>query len=91
LWGRIRRGTTIRLDVRGKRPPANPTHPRHHPSATPPSAMAELVCIVMLPVMMIVSYLIQRLVPHHSQLETELMNKDLVIEAMNKHDRDFDD
>jgi hypothetical protein len=53
--------------------------------------MAELVCIVMLPVMVIVSYLIQRLVPHHSQLETELMNKDLVIEAMNKHDRDFDD
>jgi hypothetical protein len=53
--------------------------------------MAELVCIVMLPVMVIVYYLIQRLVAHHSELETELMIKDLVIEAMNKHDRDFDD
>lgn len=53
--------------------------------------MYELVCIVMLPVMVVVYYLIQRLVAHHSSLETRLMIKDLVIEAMNKHDHDFDD
>ena len=53
--------------------------------------MYEITCIAVLPVMLVVYYVIQRTVAHHSRLETRLMIHDLVIEAMNKHDHDFDD
>jgi len=42
-------------------------------------------------VMLLVYYLIQRLVVHHSQAETVVLLEELVVEAMNKHDHDFDD
>ena len=53
--------------------------------------MFELVCVLALPVMLIVYYAIQRLVVHHSNMETQLLIHDLVIEARNKHAPDFDD
>lgn len=53
--------------------------------------MFEILCIAMLPVMVVVYVLIQRLVAHHSSAETWLMFEELVVEAMNQHDRDFDD
>ena len=53
--------------------------------------MFEIVCVLILPVMLIVYYTIQRLVVHHSIMEVKLLIQDLVVEAMNKHDHDFDD
>ena len=53
--------------------------------------MFEIVCVLILPVMLIVHYMIQRLVVHHSNMEVKLLIQDLVVEAMNKHDQDFDD
>ena len=53
--------------------------------------MFEIVCVLILPVMLIVYYTIQRLVVHHSNKEVKLLIQDLVVEAMNKHDQDFDD
>jgi len=53
--------------------------------------MFEIICVLILPVMLIVYYAIQRLVVHHSNMEVKLMIHDLVVEAMNKHDHDFDD
>ena len=53
--------------------------------------MYEIVSVLILPVMLIVYYAIQRLVVHHSNMEVKLMIHDLVVEAMNKHDHDFDD
>lgn len=53
--------------------------------------MFEIVCVLVLPVMLIVYYLIQRVVVHHTSMETQLMIHDLVVEAMNKHDHDFGD
>ncbi len=47
--------------------------------------------MAVLPVMVLVYYLIQRLVVHHTQAETVLMLEELVVEAMNKHDHDIDD
>ena len=63
----------------------------HHISAASEIIMFELVCVLALPVMLIVYYAIQRLVVHHSNMETQLLIHDLVIEAMNKHAHDFDD
>ena len=40
---------------------------------------------------LIVYYTIQRTAGHHSRKETGSMLKGLVVEAMNKHDQDFDD
>ena len=51
----------------------------------------EIICVLILPVMLIVYYAIQRLVVHHSAMEVKLLMHDLIVEAMNKHDRDFDD
>ena len=51
--------------------------------------MFEIVCVLVLPVMLIIYYLIQRVVVHHTSMETQLMIHDLVVEAMNKHDHDF--
>ena len=53
--------------------------------------MFEIFCVLMLPLMLIVYYVIQRLIVHHSRMETQLLIHDLVIEAMNKHDSDFGD
>ena len=53
--------------------------------------MFEIFCVLMLPLMLIVYYAIQRLVVHHSGMEAQLLIHDLVIEAMNKHDNDFND
>ena len=53
--------------------------------------MFEILCVLMLPLMLIIYYAIQRLVVHHSGMETQLLIHDLVIEAMNKHDNDFND
>ena len=44
-----------------------------------------------LPVMMVVDDVIQRMVAYHSRLETRSMIQDLVVEAMNKHDHDVDE
>ena len=63
-------------------------HRRRHASGT---VMFEIVCVLILPVMLIVYYTIQRLVVHHSNMEVKLLIQDLVVEAMNKHDHDFDD
>ena len=63
-------------------------HRRRQASET---AMFEIVCVLILPVMLIVYYTIQRLVVHHSNMEVKLLIQDLVVEAMNKHDHDFDD
>ena len=60
---------------------------QNHPGNT----MIEIVCVAVLPVMVLVYYLIQRLVVHHTQAETVLMLEELVVEAMNKHDHDIDD
>lgn len=60
---------------------------QHHPGNT----LIEIVCVAVLPVMVLVYYLIQRLVVHHTQAETVLMLEELVVEAMNKHDHDIDD
>ena len=54
-------------------------------------AMFEIVCVLVLPVMLIIYYLIQRVVVHHTSMETQLMIHDLLVEAMNKHDHDFGD
>ncbi len=53
--------------------------------------MFEIICVLILPVMLIVYYAIQRLVVHHSRMEVKLLIHDMVVEAMNKHDHDFDD
>lgn len=53
--------------------------------------MFEILCFAVLPVMIVMYVLIQRLVAHHSSAETWVMFEELVVEAMNKHDRDFDD
>ena len=53
--------------------------------------MFEIVCVLILPVMLIIYYAIQRLVVHRSNMEVKLMIHDLIVEAMNKHDQDFDD
>tara|TARA_E500000178_G_C16708341_1_gene611542 strand:- start:505 stop:696 length:192 start_codon:yes stop_codon:yes gene_type:complete len=60
---------------------------QNHPGNT----LIEIVCVAVLPVMVLVYYLIQRLVVHHTQAETVLMLEELVVEAMNKHDHDIDD
>tara|TARA_B100000902_G_C26533665_1_gene539088 strand:- start:71 stop:361 length:291 start_codon:yes stop_codon:yes gene_type:complete len=52
--------------------------------------MFEIICVLILPVMLIVYYVIQRLVVHHSAMEVKLLMHDLIVEAMNKHDHDFD-
>ncbi len=53
--------------------------------------MFEIICVLILPVMLIVYYAIQRFVVHHSRMEVKLLIHDMVVEAMNKHDHDFDD
>ena len=53
--------------------------------------MFEIICVLILPVMLIVYYAIQRLVVHHSNVEAKILILDLIVEAMNKHDHDFDD
>ena len=53
--------------------------------------MYEIICVLILPVMLVVYYAIQRLVVHHSAMEVKLLMHDLIVEAMNKHDHDFDD
>ena len=62
-------------------------HLRRHAS----DPMYEIVSVLILPVMMIVYYAIQRLVVHHSNVEAKILILDLIVEAMNKHDHDFDD
>ena len=53
--------------------------------------MFLIACASILPILLIVYYTIQRTAGHHSRKETGTMIKDLVVEAMNKHDNDFDD
>ena len=55
------------------------------------ASMFEIICVLILPVMLIVYYAIQRLVVHHSRMEVKLLIHDMVVEAMNKHDHDFED
>ena len=55
------------------------------------ASMFEIICVLILPVMLIVYYAIQRLVVHHSRMEVKLLIHDMIVEAMNKHDHDFDD
>ena len=51
----------------------------------------EIVCVAVLPLMVVVYFIIQRQVVHHSQAETVLLLEELVVEVVNKHDHDFDD
>ena len=53
--------------------------------------LVEIVAVAVLPVMVLVYYLIQRLVVHHTRAETVLMLEELVVEAMNKHDHDIEE
>ena len=53
--------------------------------------MFLIACASILPILLIVYYTIQRTAGHHSRKETGTMIKDLVVDAMNKHDHDFDD
>ena len=53
--------------------------------------MYAILCVLILPIMLIVYYAIQRLIVRHSRMETKLLIHDLVVEAMNKHEHDFDD
>ena len=50
--------------------------------------MFEIICVLILPVMLIVYYVIQRLVVRHSNMEVTLLMHDLIVEAINKHDHD---
>ena len=51
----------------------------------------EIVCVAVLPLMVVVDLIIQRLVINHSQAETVLLLEELVVAVVNKHDHDFDD
>ena len=53
--------------------------------------MFLIACASILPILLIVYYTIQRTAGHHSRKETGTMIKDLVVEAMIKHDHDIDD
>ena len=53
--------------------------------------MFLIACTSILPILLIVYYTIQRTAGHHSRHESRTMIKELVVEAMNKHDQDFDD
>ena len=53
--------------------------------------MFEIICVLILPVMLIAYYAIQRLVVRHSDMEVKLLMHDLIVEAMNKHDHDAGD
>lgn len=53
--------------------------------------MFEIVCVTIFPLMLIVYYLIQLLIVHRAPREVNGMLRDLVVEAMNKHDHDFND
>ena len=50
--------------------------------------MFEIICVLILPVMFIVYYAIQRLVVRHSNMEVKLLMHDLIVEAINKHYHD---
>ena len=62
---------------------------RHPLTTTFPIFLID--CTSILPILLIVYYTIQRTAGHHSRNETRTMLKGLVVEAMNKHDQDFDD
>ena len=53
--------------------------------------MFLIACLSILPLLLIVYYTIQRTVGHHSRQETRHMIQHMVVDAMNKHDQDFDD
>ena len=53
--------------------------------------MLLIACLGILPLMLIAYYTIQLTAGHHSRQETRHMIEDMVVEAMNKHDKDFDD
>ena len=55
------------------------------------SLMFEIVCVTIFPLMLIVYYLIQLLIVHHSPHEVNQLLRHLVVEAMSKHDHDFED
>lgn len=52
--------------------------------------MFEIACVTICPLMLIVYYLIQLLIVHRSPHEVNAQLRQLVVEAMNKHDRDFE-
>lgn len=53
--------------------------------------MFEILCVLVFPVMLITFCAIQMLIVHRSPGEVNGMLRQMVLEAMNKHDRDFDD
>ena len=55
------------------------------------SVMFLIACLAILPLLLIAYYTIQRTAGHHSREDTRRMIQDMVVEAMNKHDQDFDD
>jgi len=52
--------------------------------------MFEILCVTIFPLMLVVFCLIQLLIVHRSPLEVNGMLKQMVLEAMNKHDHDFE-
>ena len=53
--------------------------------------MFEILCVLVFPAMLIIFCLIQLLIVHRSPAEVNAMLKGLVLEAMSKHDRDFEE
>jgi hypothetical protein len=53
--------------------------------------MFEILCVTIFPVMLLAFWLIQLLIVHRSPREVNGMLKEMVLEAMAKHDRDFSD
>ena len=51
--------------------------------------MFEILCVTIGPLMLVVFSLIQLLIVHRSPHEVNGILKPMVIEAMNKHGRDF--
>ncbi len=62
---------------------------RHPLTTTFPIFLID--CTSILPILLIVYDMIQPTAGHHSRHESRTMIKELVVEAMNKHDQDFDD
>ena len=53
--------------------------------------MFEIVCVLVFPAMLIAFWVIQLAIVHRSPREVNAMLRQMVLEAMNKHDRDFED
>ena len=53
--------------------------------------MFEILCVLVFPVMLMAFCAIQLAIVHRSPREVNAMLRQMVLDAMSKHDRDFDD